>query len=133
MKLQNPIVLFDGECNLCNSSVQFIIKRDKKAIFKFASLQSPMGSQYLNKFHLSENVLSTFILVDNTNYWIKSSAALKVITHLKGFWSLMKIFYIVPPLIRNAIYDYISKNRYIWFGRNNQCWVQTPELSHRFL
>lgn len=130
--MNHPIILFDGVCNLCNSSVQFIIKRDKNATFRFAQLQSEVGIALLKSYKIPDT-LNTFILIENKSVYQKSTAALRVTRKLSGCWPLMYGFIIVPPFIRNAVYDFISKHRYKWFGKKNECMMPTPELQSRFL
>jgi predicted DCC family thiol-disulfide oxidoreductase YuxK len=127
------IILFDGVCNLCNSSVQFVIKHDKEAKFKFASLQSESGQALLKKFNLPLDQFNSFIYVRGDQVIQRSSGALNVLRDLGGFWKLMYGFIIVPPFIRNFVYDYIAKNRYRFFGKRESCMIPTPDLKRRFL
>ena len=130
---QHPVILFDGVCNLCNSSVQFIINHDKQSKFRFASLQSETGKQLLTKFDLPTENLYSVLLVTGEKFYDRSRAALEIAKRLSGLWPMMYIFIIVPSPIRNFIYDYISKNRYRWFGVRNECMIPTPELKSRFV
>jgi predicted DCC family thiol-disulfide oxidoreductase YuxK len=129
----NNIVLFDGVCNLCSSSVQFIIKRDPKARFRFASLQSLTGQQLLEKFQLSTDALYSIILVRGNSFSERSDAALEIARQLTGLWPLFYVFKIVPRFLRDPIYNWISRNRYNWFGKKDACWLPTPELKERFV
>lgn len=131
--IQQPVILFDGVCNLCNNVVQFIIKRDKKDIFRFASLQSNFGEEVLQKFQLPPNSLNSFILFQHGKVYTKSTGALMVAKQLPGVWSLLYFFMIVPPFIRNAVYNYAANNRYKWFGKKEECWVPTQELQKKFI
>lgn len=126
------IVLFDGECNFCDASVQFIIKRDPKKVFQFTSLQSDIGKGLLNKYNAPEN-LDSFVLIDGDKYFLQSTAALRVCKDLKGPYKLLYIFVIVPKPIRNFVYQFIAKNRYKWFGKNESCMIPSPEDRQRFL
>ena len=128
-----PIILFDGVCNLCNGAVQFIIERDKKQHFRFASLQSKIGQEYQQKAGLAIDKIDTILLVENGKIYQKSTAALRIARHLDGLWSVLYVFIIVPPFIRNAVYDFIAKNRYKWFGKQDSCWMPTPDLKKLFL
>lgn len=130
---ENPIILFDGVCNLCNSSVQFVIRKDKKKQFRFASLQSDAGEKLLSVYHLNRNGYDSFVLIDKGNAYVRSTAALKVAQKLSGAWKLLYIFIIVPAFIRNAIYNLIAQNRYKWFGKKDSCMIPSPELHSRFL
>lgn len=127
-----PIIFFDGVCNLCNSSVQFVIKRDKEGTFRFASLQSGAGQEALQQFHLSQNDFNSFLLYEQGKLYTRSTAALRVLSQLKG-WKWAGAFKYVPPFIRNAVYNLIARNRYKWFGKKDECMIPTPELKSRFL
>lgn len=128
----NKIVLFDGVCNFCNSSVQFIIKHDTSNSLKFASLQSSIGQELLNKYAIPKDVDSV-IFIENNQAYTKSSAALKIANYFGGFWKLLQIFMIVPTFIRDFFYDIIAKNRYRWFGKKDSCMLPSPEIRNRFL
>ncbi len=127
------IILFDGLCNLCNSSVQFIIKRDSKNRFKFSSLQSSFGSKKLQAFGLSSKDLYSIILVNEGTYLQKSDAALEIAKNLQQPWPLFYAFKIIPRFFRDWIYDLIAKNRYSWFGKKDSCMIPTQELKSRFI
>lgn len=127
------IILFDGVCNLCSSVVQFIIKRDKKNQFKFASLQSAFAQSVLQQHNLPQNDYNSFILLKNNKIYTKSTGALKVIKHLNGLWPLLYGFIILPAFIRDAVYSWIAQNRYKWFGKKETCWIPTPELQKKFI
>jgi len=128
-----PLVLFDGVCNLCNSGVQFIIKHDRKKQFRFASLQSEMGKRILAQNQLPSDKLDTFIFVDNNKIYTRSTAALRIARKLGGFWKLAYANIIIPRFIRDGIYNFISRNRYKWFGKQEECMVPTPDLRERFV
>lgn len=128
----NNIILFDGVCNFCNHSVQFIIKRDKKEIFKFASIQSNSGQEIVGNFHVSENI-DSLILVEGNKCYFKSSAALRICKNLKGVWKLLYCLLIIPKPLRDYFYDFIAKNRYKWFGKKDNCMLPSPEIRNRFL
>lgn len=128
-----PVILFDGVCNLCNASVQFVINRDKRGKFRFAALQSEAAKALLKNFKGSTQELTTAILVKDNTYFVKSDAALEVARSLSGGWPLLYGFKILPSSFRNWIYDWISRNRYRWFGKKDECMIPTPELKQRFL
>jgi len=130
---QHPVILFDGICNLCNSAVQFVIKRDKKQRFRFASLQSEQGQQVLDEMQYPLTRADSFYLVENGKVFDRSTAALRVVRALQGLWPLLYGFIVVPPFIRDGVYNVIAKNRYRWFGQRNTCMVPTPENRARFL
>ena len=130
---QNPIILFDGICNLCNSSVQFVLKHDKQSIFRFAALQSEAGQLLLQKYNLSQSNFNSFVLIEDDKVFLKSTAALKVAKQMSGATKYLYACIIVPAFIRDAVYNVIAKNRYKWFGKKESCIISTPELQSRFL
>lgn len=133
MKNSN-IVLFDGVCNLCNSSVNFIIDRDKKNMFRFASIQSNAGKEILNKAGIKkQDELKTIVLVKKGKTYTKSSAILNIVNDFGGFWKLLYVFIIIPPPIRDFFYNVISKNRYKWFGKTDSCRMPDANLKEKFL
>ncbi|MEO8823553.1 MAG: thiol-disulfide oxidoreductase DCC family protein [Ginsengibacter sp.] len=128
-----PVILFDGVCNFCNSAVNFVIKRDKKGIIKFAPLQSDEGMKLLAQHNLPAQDMQSFIFIESNQSFTRSTAALRVCRYLDPLWQLMYGFIIVPRFIRDGIYDWIAKNRYKWFGKKSKCMVPTPEVQSRFL
>ncbi len=130
--LSHPVILFDGICNLCNASVQYVIKHDKKKLFRFASLQSSFGESVLKQYNLPVNTFNSFILLSDNKIYTRSTAALLVAKKLSGLIKLLYAFIIIPRFIRDAVYDIIAKNRYKWFGKKEACWVPTPELKSLF-
>lgn len=133
MNEHKPIILFDGICNLCNRSVQFIIKKDKKKQFLFASLQGKTGQELLQRFGLPVNDLNSFVLVEEDKVYRRSTAALRIAKKLGGGWKLLYGFMIIPGFIRNGVYNWIARNRYKWFGKRDECMIPTPELKKQFL
>jgi predicted DCC family thiol-disulfide oxidoreductase YuxK len=127
------IVLFDGVCNLCNGLVRFILKRDRTGKFKFASLQSEIGQQWLQRFGIAKNEFESFVLIQGDKYYLKSGAALKMLRELGGIWKAFYVFIVVPRPVRDFMYDLIAKSRYKIFGKRDVCMVPTPELKERFL
>ena len=127
-----PVILFDGVCNLCNGSVQFILKRDINQKFLFASLQSDFGQRLLKRFNLPADNFSSFILYQDEKIYTKSTGALMMFSQLKG-WKWTKILKAVPRFIRDGVYNLIARKRYKWFGRKNECMIPTTELKARFL
>jgi len=131
--LKHPVILFDGVCNLCNASIQRVIKHDPAGIFRFASLQGQLGQQVLEKFQLPADAFNSFLLLEDGQLFSKSTAALKVMKQMTGIWSLLYYpLIIIPPFIRNFFYDIIARNRYKWFGKQESCWLPTPELKVLF-
>ena len=133
MNKEYKIILFDGVCNLCNGAVTFIIKRDKKNIFKFAALQSEVGQGLISKFNIDTKKVDSIILIDGEKHYEKSSAALHIAKHLSGAYPLLFGFMVVPKFIRNSVYDYVARNRYKWFGKKESCMIPSAELKRRFL
>ena len=131
--VKHPVILFDGVCNLCSSTVQFVIKRDTKNIFQFASLQSDFGNSVLQKFTLPADTFNTFILYKDGKIYTKSTGALLVAKQLSGVLPLLYAFIIVPSFIRDGVYDVITRNRYRWFGKKKECWIPSPMLKNKFL
>lgn len=127
------IILFDGVCNLCSSSVQFIIKRDPNSMYRFASLQSDFGQQVLSRFGLSTSDFHSIVLLSGNKIFQRSNAALEIAKNLSGGWPLFYAFKIIPRFIRDPVYNWISRNRYSWFGKKDACWLPSPELKSRFL
>lgn len=130
---KHKIILFDGICNLCNSSVNFIIGRDKKNVFKFAAMQSEAGQSLMTKFNLSLNEFYSVILIDNEKYYTSSTAVLRIAKELGFFWNILYVFIIVPTPVRNFFYNLIARNRYRWFGKKDSCRIPTLELKEKFL
>jgi predicted DCC family thiol-disulfide oxidoreductase YuxK len=131
--IKQPVILFDGVCNLCNGAVQYVLKHDPNNRFLFASLQSQFGQQVLAAHHLSNTNFKSFILLENGNIYQRSTAALMVTKQLTAPISLLYWCIIVPSFIRDGVYNFIAKNRYKWFGKQETCWLPTPELKERFL
>ena len=127
------IILFDGVCNLCNGSVQFIIRRDPGAKFRFAALQSDFGESQLQHYGIPPGMLNSIILIQEGKAHQKSNAALEIAKNLSGLWPALYVFKIIPRVVRDWIYDLIAKNRYKLFGRRDECMIPTPELRSRFV
>lgn len=128
----HALVLFDGVCNFCCASVQFIIERDPGGYFQFASQQSDYGKARLAEACLTDN-LETFVLIEDQAVYTRSAAGLKVAAHLSWPWPLAGVFWLVPRWLRDAVYRLIARNRYRWFGQKESCWLPTPEIRSRFL
>lgn len=129
----NAIIFFDGICNFCNSSVNFIIKRDKKNYFLFSSLQSEYSQNFLTKNNFPKNNFDSIILIENNKLYRKSTAALKIAGHLSGLWKLSYVFIIIPPFVRDFFYDILAKNRYKWFGKKEVCMIPDEKIKRKFL
>lgn len=131
--INSPILLFDGVCNLCNASVQWVIRRDPQGIFRFAPLQSETGQSLLRQSGLSSEHFDTVVLVDGDRIFTRSDAALEIARRIGGVWSLLAVFRRVPRPIRNAVYDWIARHRYRWFGKTEACMIPRPEWKKRFV
>lgn len=128
------LILFDGICNLCNTSVLYVIKHDKANRFMFAPLQSEAGKQIIEKFNIDSSQTDSILLYSkDKGLSIKSSAALKIAKHLGFPRNLMAVFFIIPTFIRNWVYDFVARNRYKWYGKKDACMIPTPELTAKFL
>lgn len=128
------IILFDGVCNLCDSTVQYIIKHDKKDIFRFVALQSELGKQITDYLGVDSSKTDSIILYEpNTAYYYKAEAALRIAKELSGVVAALSVFRFLPKTITNSVYDFIAKNRYKWYGKKDACLIPTPELKAKFL
>lgn len=127
------VILFDGVCNLCNASVNWIIDRDKKNQFKFASLQSEYGQSVIKKFNITGDYMDTVVLQEEEKIYLRSAAALRILKHLGGIYSIAYIFIILPEFVRDFVYNVIAKNRYRWFGKQDACRIPSPDLKAKFL
>jgi predicted DCC family thiol-disulfide oxidoreductase YuxK len=129
------LILFDGVCNLCNSSVLFVIKRDKKDRFLFAPLQSDIGKAIIKKFNIDTEQTDSILLYNSTkdSLTYKSTAALLVAKQLRFPTNILAVFLVVPAFIRNWVYTFIAKNRYKWYGKKESCMIPTPELKAKFI
>ncbi|KAF2519303.1 thiol-disulfide oxidoreductase DCC family protein [Flavobacterium salilacus subsp. salilacus] len=128
------IILFDGVCNLCDSTVQYLIKRDNKDVFRFVALQSEIGKQIIEHIGIDTTETDSIILYEPGKvYYYKAEAAIKIASALGGIYKLMNIFNILPKGLNNKVYDYVAKNRYKWYGKKEECMIPTPEMKAKFL
>lgn len=128
------IILFDGVCNLCDSSIQFIIKHDKKDIFRFVALQSEIGLEIIKHIGIDTSKIDSILLYEpGKAYYYKAEAALKIAKELGGIYTAISWFSILPNFLTNTVYDYIARNRYKWYGKKEACMIPTPELKAKFL
>ena len=129
------LILFDGVCNLCNGAVQYIIKRDRKDVFRFAALQSAIGRQFIEERNIDTTKVDSIVLVEpGVAYFVKSTAALYIAYEFGGLWKGLKFFeWVLPVSIRDGIYNFVAKNRYKWFGKKEFCMIPTPELKAKFM
>lgn len=129
----DKIILFDGYCNLCSGTVNFILKKDRLAKFKFASLQSKSGQELLKRFNLPTEDFESFVYICGEKPYRRSTAALRVFKELGGVWPLLFIFIVVPPFLRDFIYRLIAKTRYKIFGKTNLCMMPSDQFKNRFI
>ena len=128
------IILFDGVCNLCNSSVQYVIQRDKKDEFRFVALQSELGQKIIKHIGIANSNIDSIILyLPGIAYYYKSSAVIEIAKSLQGFFNYGMLFRLLPNALRDVVYDYIARNRYKWYGKKESCMLPTPELKAKFL
>lgn len=128
------IILFDGVCNLCDSTVQFIIKHDKKDVFRFVALQSDLGQEIIKYLGIDTSKTDSIILYELGHaYYYKAEAAINIAKGLGGIYSLMGLFSVLPKSLSNSVYDYVAKNRYKWYGKKSECMIPTPEMKAKFL
>jgi predicted DCC family thiol-disulfide oxidoreductase YuxK len=133
MMTNHAIVLFDGVCNLCTGSVQFILQRDPHGYFKFSSMQSEIGRQLMEDHGIPSENMDTFVLIDGGKCLTRSDAVIEVAKHLSGSWSLLRVLSAIPKPIRDWGYTIIAHNRYRWFGKQDICMLPSPDIMDRFL
>lgn len=128
------IILFDGLCNLCDATVQFIIKRDTKDVFRFVSLQSDLGRELLQKLPIEFQLTDSVFLYESEKvFFYKSQAVFEIVKSIGGIYYCLLIFKLLPNTITNAVYDFIAKNRYRWWGKKESCLVPSKDLQSKFL
>lgn len=128
--IPDQLILFDGVCNLCCSSVRFVIRRDPHARFQFAALQSDVGQYFATIYGFAN--LESMVLMERGEVYQKSSAALRISRQLSGLWPLLYAFIVLPEPIRDYVYDFIGNRRYRWFGKTEVCWLPSPDVERRF-
>ncbi|WP_373400078.1 thiol-disulfide oxidoreductase DCC family protein [Algoriphagus halophilus] len=133
MSQKQSIIFFDGVCNLCNTSIDFVIQRDKKDHFLVGALQDETSKRILERFEVDKNYLDSIVLLESDQIYYKSTAALKIAKNLSGLWPLLHPLVILPESFRDFIYDWIGKNRYKWFGKKSTCRLPTKEERQKFL
>ncbi|MCE7054928.1 DCC1-like thiol-disulfide oxidoreductase family protein [Algoriphagus sp. AGSA1] len=133
MMANKSIIFFDGVCNLCNASIDFVIRRDKKDHFLVGALQDDFSRKILSGFEVREDYLDSLVLLENGKIYYKSSAALRIANKLSGLWPVLYPIILLPKSLRDPIYNWIGKNRYRWFGKKNTCRLPTPEEKSKFL
>ncbi len=131
--MDHPIIIFDGVCHLCTTSVQFIIKRDRSARFRFAAAQSVVGRELQKRYAIDAIAEGSIVLLLDGQVYKKSAAAIEIAQQLDGIWRGLSAFRFLPIRLRDAVYTYIANHRYRWFGQQDQCLVPNPDLRNRFL
>lgn len=128
------IILFDGVCNLCDSTVQFVIKHDKKDVFRFVPLQSDLGKEITAYIGLDTSKTDSIVLYEpGKAYYYKAEAAMKIAKELGGIYSFLNAFSVLPSSLTNVVYDYVARNRYKWYGKKDECMIPTLEMRAKFL
>ena len=133
IQIPDNLVLFDGVCNLCTASVRFIIQHDRKAIFRFASIQSEIGKEICRSQGLDSADVQTFLLISAGKTLVRTDAAIAVASSFGGVWRILRVFKLVPRGARDWIYSTVARNRYRWFGRTDVCMIPSPEVKDRFV
>lgn len=131
--MHNSVVFFDGVCNLCTASVRFILKRDKNARFRFASLQSDYAMRFFQQQYFDATGIDSVVLFENGKFYTRSTAALKIARNLDGLWFLLYGFIVLPAPLRDTVYEFIARNRYRWFGKRDYCAMPEPGMKERWL
>ena len=134
MEEKHAIILFDGVCNLCNGLVAFVIKRDKKGYFKFGSVQSDASQKLLDRFpHTDVSGFDSVVLIENNRLYIRADAGLRIMSRLNAPWNWLRIGFVFPKFLRDAVYDFIARYRYAWFGKRDECMIPDPAYADRFI
>jgi predicted DCC family thiol-disulfide oxidoreductase YuxK len=131
MQIKQPVILFDGICNLCNGTIDFILKHDQKKQFRFVALQSDTGKLVIQKFKIPLETDSVILINQNRTYF-ESEAVVEIAGMLPFPWKLGRIFRFIPKIIRNGLYNWIAKNRYRWFGKRNTCRIMPFDENQLF-
>lgn len=131
--MHNSVVFFDGVCNLCTASVRFVLKRDKNARLRFASLQSDYAMRFFQQQYFDATGIDSVVLFENGKFYTRSTAALKIARNLDGLWFLFYGFIVLPAPLRDTVYEFIARNRYRWFGKRDYCAMPEPGMKERWL
>lgn len=134
LPIDKKIILFDGVCNLCDATIQYVIKKDVKDVFRFVAIQSELGQKIINYIKVDTSQTDSIILyIPGKAYFVKADAAFNIAKELGGLISLTSIFSVLPQFLKNFGYDFVAKNRYKWYGKKDSCMMPTPELKSKFL
>ena len=131
--MTSPVLLFDGVCNLCNASVQWVLRHDRKGIFQFAALQSETGQNLLRKWGRPTHDFDSVVLVDGDRLLLHSDVPLEIVRRIGGAWQVLYVFKIIPRPLRDAVYRWVARNRFRWFGRRAECMLPRKEWKERFI
>jgi len=131
--MKHPVILFDGVCNLCNSSIQRVINNDPNSIFKFAPLQGKTAEQLIKDLEIQLDGSGSIVLIENEKYYIRSTAVLRIARRMQWPWNWCWVLMIFPRGFRDLAYKWVANNRYKWFGKQDFCMMPTEELKNRFL
>lgn len=131
--MAHPVILFDGYCDLCNSAVQFILKHDRRGVFRLAALQSDVAKAYVRQKYIGNIGTDSIVLLEDGKVYTRSTAALRIARRLSGAWVVLYAFILVPTVIRDYFYDLVAKNRYRVWGRRDSCMLPDPNDKKRFL
>ena len=129
----DPLVLYDGVCNLCARSVRFVVRHDRAGVFRFASIQSPLGQELYRRHGLDPEAMPSFLVISGGRAFVRSDGALEVLRRCGGIWACVAWLRWIPRWARDPMYDWVARNRYRWFGRAETCLIPSPELRARFL
>ncbi|WP_035677783.1 thiol-disulfide oxidoreductase DCC family protein [Flavobacterium limnosediminis] len=128
------IILFDGVCNLCDATVQMVIKKDKQDVFRFVALQSDLGRQITKHIGVDTSKTDSIILYEPGHaYHIKAEAAIEIAKSIGGLYAILGLFSVFPNWMKNSVYDFVARNRYKWYGKKESCMIPTPEIKAKFL
>ncbi len=131
--MNSPLILFDGTCNFCNSTINFVIRKENTNVIKFTTLQSDKGQAVLKQFGWPTDDFKSFLFIENDHLYSHSTGALRVCKYLKKPWKWASIFLYLPKWLRDPFYNVVAKNRYKWFGTRDTCMIPTPEIRAKFL
>ena len=127
------IVIFDGVCNFCNGSVNFIIKRDPRALFAFTPRQHRCGQSLIQEYKVPELAADAILLIKNGQCYLRTDAVLEITRDLSGLWFLLGVFKIVPRPLRDYFYNLFARNRYRLFGKRDSCMIPAADVRSRFI
>lgn len=130
---ENHLVLFDGVCNFCSASVQFIIRRDRRKLYRFVPIQSPLGRRLYSAAGLDPDRMQTIMLLKEGRSFVRSDAAIEIARGFGGIWRMVVVFRCLPAPLRDWVYSFIAVRRYRWFGSKPVCEIPAPEVRERFL